>query len=224
MARVGAAGVAGLAGLLLLAGVFEGDDPWLRAIAVGWLNVALVLAAWAVLARSRDLAVVSALCVVPALLSGIGLLHPTDGQAYALPTGLYLLALAAVTLQDRRKGRAAAANAIAALGLLVLLGTGVVQSLDRDRFAHALLTLAEGLTLVGVGIAIRWRVLVVGGVAGTVVIAVRQLFDAVAALPGWAILGGSGLLLLAIAVVLLLARARLAAAGRSVAEHWSNWN
>jgi hypothetical protein len=67
-------------------------------------------------------------------------------------------------------------------------------------------------------------VLVIGGVAGTVIIALRQLFDAVAALPGWAILGGSGMLLLGGAVVLLLARARLLAAGRSVAERWSGWD
>ena len=141
-----------------------------------------------------------------------------------MPIGLYLLAVATVTRRDRRSGRSRAASAIAAIGLLILLGTGVVQSFDRDRFGHALLTLAEGLALVGIGIAMRWRVLVVGGVAGTVVIVVRQLFDAVAALPGWAILGGSGLLLLGIAVALLLVRARLAAAGRSVAERWSSWD
>ena len=221
---MGAVGVAAFPALLLLVGFRWGGDDWLVAIVVGWLNVALVLAAWAAVTSSRDLAVVASLAVVPALLGGIARLHPTDGQAFALPIGLYLLAVAAVTRRDRRSGRLGAATAIAAIGVLVLLGTGVFQSFDRDRFGHILLTLAESLALVGLGIAFRWRVLVVGGVAGTVMIAMRQLFDAVAALPGWAILGGSGLLLLGIAVALLLARARLAAAGRSAAERWSSWD
>ena len=78
--------------------------------------------------------------------------------------------------------------------------------------------------MLGAGIAVRWRVLVVGGVAGAVLIALRQLFDALWALPGWAILGGSGLLLLGVAVLLLVARARLAAAGRAAAERWSGWD
>ena len=223
LARLSAVGVAGLMALMLLAGVGSGDD-WRLANVAGWLDLALMLAAWALLARARDLAVAAALAVVPALYAGIWRLHPTEDQAYALTIGLYLLAVAAVTKRDRRPGRSLAASAIAAFGLLALLGTGVVQSFDRDRFGYALLTLAEGLVLVGVGIAIRWRVLVVGGVAGTVIIAMRQLFDAVAALPGWAILGGSGILLLGIAVALLLARARLTAAGRAAAERWSNWD
>jgi hypothetical protein len=223
VARLGAVGAAGFAALLLLVRLDAGD-AWLVATIAAWLGVALMLAAWAALARSRDLAVLAALAVVPALFAGIERLDPADGQAFAVPIGLYLLAVATVTRRDRRSGRSRAASAIAAIGLLILLGTGVVQSFDRDRFGHALLTLAEGLALVGLGIAMRWRVLVVGGVAGTVVIVVRQLFDAVAALPGWAIVGGSGLLLLGIAVALLLIRARLAAAGRSVAERWSSWD
>jgi hypothetical protein len=223
VARLGAVGVAGFSALLLLVGLDRGD-AWLVAILAAWLEVALVLGAWAVLVRSRDLAVAAAVAVVPALYAGIWRLHPTNDQAFAVPIGLYLLAIAVVTRQDRRPGRAVSASIVAAIGLMVLLGTGVVQSLDRERFGYALLTLVESLVVVGIGIATRWRVLVIGGVAGTVVIAVRQLFDAVAALPGWAILGGSGLLLLGIAVALLLARARLAAAGRSVAERWSSWD
>src|SRR5205823_4300974 len=115
-----------------------------------------------------------------------------------------------------RPDRAVIATAIAAIGLLAMLGTGVVQAIDRDWIGYTLLTLAEGLVLAGVGIALRWRVLGVGGVAGVVFIAVRQLFDAVSALPGWAILGGRG--------VLLVGRARLAAASRAAAERWSTWD
>ena len=105
----------------------------------------------------------------------------------------------------------------------MLLGISVIQSLDDNRFRYVTLALLESLVVGGVGIGVRWRALVVGGVAGVVVVAVRQLFDALSALPGWAILGGTGLLLLGLAVVLLLARARLATAGRAAAERWSSW-
>lgn len=222
-ARLSAVAVAGFAALLLLADL-DDTDRWLNAATVGWLNLTLMLTAWAALSRSRTIAILAALSVVPALVTAITRLHPDNAQAYALPIGLYLLAVAAVTRRLRGHFHREAATAIAALGMLILLGVGIVQSLDNNRFMYVLLTLGEGLALVGLGIAIRWRVLVVGGVAGTVIIALRQLFDAVAALPGWAILGGSGMLLLGAAVALLLARARLAAARRSMAERWSGWD
>jgi hypothetical protein len=57
-----------------------------------------------------------------------------------------------------------------------------------------------------------------------VLIAARQLFDALQALPSWAILGGAGLALLTAAVGLLVLRERLRATGRLVAERWSVWD
>lgn len=223
-AWLAAVATAGIATLFVTALLVDGEDrPWLAA-GLAWANLALLLAAWAWLVRSHTLALLAALAGLPVLLFEIARFAPADGQAYALPGGLYLLAIAWLDRRARPAGRRWPASAVAAAGLLILLGTGVVQSLDADRFGHAVWTLAESLVLVGLGIAVRWRVLLVGGVAGTVLVAVRQLFDAVAALPGWAILGGSGLILLAAAVALLLARARLAAAGRAAAERWSTWD
>ena len=224
-ARVAALVVTGFAAILVLAVVGAApEDRWLRATMLAWIDLGLLLGAWAWITRSRDLGVAAALSLVPAILAGIMLLHPGNAQAYAIPIGLYLLALAFVIRRDRRGHRGLAANAVAGVGMLVLLGTGIVQALDRNDFVYTLWTLAEGLILTIVGIAVRWRALVIGGVAGVVVIALRQLFDAVSALPGWAILGGSGLLLLGLAVLLLVARARLAAAGRAAAERWSTWD
>jgi len=173
-ARLSAVAVVGFAALLLLTGS-GGGDRWLNAATVAWLDLTLVLAAWAGLARSRTIAIVAALSAVPALVTGITRLHPENLQAYALTIGLYLLGVAAITRWLRGALHREAATAIAALGLLILLGVGVFQSLDTNRFSYALLTLGEGLALVGLGIAIRWRVLVVGGVAGTVVIALPAL-------------------------------------------------
>jgi len=214
-----------LVGALVMSGLLDThDDGWLVATAIAWADLALALGIMAWASRSRDLGIVAALVLVPAMLAGIARLHPGDAQAYAIPLGLYLLALAFVIRRDRRGHHPLVANVVAAVGMLVLLGTGIVQALDRNDFVYTLWTLAEGLILTIAGIALRWRALVVGGVAGVVVIALRQLFDAVSALPGWAILGGSGLLLLGLAVLLLVARARLTAAGRAAAERWSTWD
>jgi hypothetical protein len=78
--------------------------------------------------------------------------------------------------------------------------------------------------LVGWGIAVRWQPLVGAGVLTVAVIALRQLFDAVYALPSWALLGGAGFLLLGGAIALLLLRDRLRAAGQTVSERWTSWD
>jgi hypothetical protein len=167
------------------------------------------------------LALFAALTMVPVIFYAIGSREPSDAQFVVAPIGLYLLAVATVA---RIRRHPLIGSAIAGVGVLVLLGTSVVQSFDRDATPYVLLALVEGLALVGIGIAVRWRVLVVGGVAGAVVIALRLLFDVASELPWWAILGGSGILLLGIAVALLLIRARLAAAGRALTERWSQWD
>jgi hypothetical protein len=224
-ARVGAAGITTLAALIVSSYADGVDtDDWLLATLLAWVNLSLLFAAWTWSARSRDVGVIAALALAPALMAGIGRLHPGDLQAYALPVGLYLLAVAMVVRRDGRPGRLIVATVIATIGLLAMLGTSVVQSVGRAWIGYTILTLAEGLVLAAIGIALRWRVLVIGGMAGIVVIAVRQLFDAVSALPGWAILGGIGVLLLGLALMLLVARAKLAAAGRAATERWSTWD
>jgi hypothetical protein len=222
--RIGALGAAGLAILLLFTAIptpRAARDIWLLASMFAWLNAVALLATWALVVRSWSIALGAALSVVPSMLSGIARLHPDEAQLYAAPVGVYLLAVAWVA---RSRRQPLVGSVIAAGGLVVLLGTSVLQSFDRDGGRYALLALVQGLVLVGIGIAVRWRVLVIGGVAGTVVIVLRQLFDTISGLPWWAILGGSGILLLGSAVALLLIRARLAAAGRAVADRWSSWD
>jgi hypothetical protein len=113
---------------------------------------------------------------------------------------------------------------VAILGVVTLLAPGLVQSLDGARLDYALLSAVEGLALAVWGIATRWRPLVAEGVSAIVAVALRQLFDAVHALPSWVILGGAGLALLAGAVALLLLRDRLRVAGRVVSDRWSSWD
>ncbi|MCC6174622.1 MAG: hypothetical protein IT305_04885 [Chloroflexi bacterium] len=222
-ARIGAVTVAAIGPLLLVERAGE-RDRWLEAAALAWLNLAAMLAVVAALTRSRDTGLAAALTFVPALLAGIGRLHPGDAQAYALPAGSYLLLVGWLARRDRRPPRALVALVIAGLGALTPIGTSLFQSFDDAQTRYAILALVESLALTAGGFALRWRVLVVVGVAGTVGVVLRQLVDIVLLLPGWAILGGAGLLLLAFAFGLLLARARLTAAGRAAADRWSGWD
>ena len=202
----------------------EEADALFAASAVAWANLALVLGSVAFVNRSAVVALGAALTLLPAMLAGIARAHPGDAQAYALPGGLYLLAIAHVARSRQPPGRGREIASLATLGVAALLAPGVVQSLDADGVGHALWTAVEGLAVAGWGIATRWRPLAAGGVAAVVAIALRQLFDVVHALPSWILLGGTGLALLAAAVVLLLLRDRLLAAGRAVSDRWSSWD
>ena len=215
------AAVAGACGATL---AYRDAEMWRIYTALAWIDLAALVAVVARLARSRDLLAGAALSLVPALLALISFVRPSDAQAYAIPTGGYLLAVAALIRRDHRQGRGVAASLVAASGVAALILTSVAQALDTERLGYVLWTLAEGVLLLGAGFALRWRVLVVGGVSGVVLIAVRLLFDAVSALPGWVILGGSGITLLGVAVALLLIRDRLTKTGRLVAERWASWD
>ena len=219
-----AAGATTALAAMLVSATYRDSDAWRIQVGLAWLDLTLILAVVAWLGRSRDLAAGAALTLLPALLAVIGLAHPNDAQMYAIPAGLYLLVVGSLMRRDRRSGRPSAAGIVAGAGVATLVLTSVTPSVDTGQLAYALWGLAEGLVLVGLGIAQRWRVVVVGGAAGVVLIAVRQLFDALAALPGWVILGGSGIALLGLAVVLLLVRDRLARTGRLVAERWAGWD
>jgi hypothetical protein len=222
-ARTAAVAAAGFSALAVTA-VASGTDPWLVGTGLAWANLAAVLGALARIGRSPGFALAAALAVVPALLAGIARTHAEDPRAYALPTGLYLLAVAHVTrriVRDRRRGLA---TGLAALGAGALLVPSLIESLGSDQLGLALWTAFEGLVLAGWGIATRWRPLVAAGVAAVVAVTLRQLFDALNALPSWALLGGTGLALLAAAVVLLLLRDRLLRAGRTVTDRWSSWD
>src|SRR5262249_15073211 len=115
-ARIGAVGVTGLAALLASSFVEDTSaNVWLLATMLAWIDLSLALAVWAWSARSRDVGAVAALTLVPAILAGIGRLHPTDYQAYAVPTGVYLIAIGAAVRRDPRPGHSVAANIIAAV-------------------------------------------------------------------------------------------------------------
>ena len=200
------------------------QDARLVWTALSWANAGLALGALAYVARSGGVAVIAALALAPALAATIARLHPSEGQAYALPLGGYLLLVAHLARRSSAGQRRGLVSGIAVAGMVILLGTSLLQALDSDELDRVAWAGAEGLALAGWGIATRWRPLVAGGVAGVVAITVRLIVGAVEALPSWALVGGSGLVLLLGAVGLLLLRDRLRAAGQAVSERWESWD
>jgi hypothetical protein len=200
------------------------QDARLVWTALSWANAGLALGALAYVARSGGVAVIAALALAPALAAVIARLHPNEGQAYALPLGGYLLLVAHLARRSSAGRTRGLVSGVAIAGMATLLGTSLLQALDSGQLGRVAWAGAEGLALAGWGIATRWRPLVAGGVAGVVAITVRLVVGAVETLPSWALVGGSGLVLLLGAVGLLLLRDRLRAAGQAVSERWESWD
>jgi hypothetical protein len=140
--------VCAMSGLTLVA---HGFNRWERRL--GYAGVALVEGA----------------CMLQLMLFDVG-----QPQAFVLPAGLYLLAIA--YLEWRRGTGAHIKPALEAAALALLLGASLLQALGSvgagiDRHLYVMLLLLEGLALLGAGAALRWKRPFFAG-EGAIVIAV----------------------------------------------------
>ena len=137
----------GFAGLLYLGVAYRG-----RYFALGYGAAALVEVAWVLLLLDRAL---------------------TQPQLYALPAGLYFLALG---FFERRRGRSGFANYLEGFGAAVILLTTFIQSLQLDGGRpYFVLMIPEALLILGWGALRRTRVTFVGGMVGFAANVVGQL-------------------------------------------------
>ena len=180
------------------------------------------LAADAVMTLRRPTGYSASAVIMLAVLMGLARLDAANPQAYAIPLGLYLLALATYVAYERELGpmRMPAANALLAAATIVILGTTFVQSLVHP-WRYIFFGLAEGLLLLGVTAFLRRRYGVALSLLFVTLTALRAVFDAARALPNWAIIGLLGLALLAAALVILLGRDRFEAWGNTMSARWS---
>lgn len=157
-----------------------------------------------------------------AILMGIARVTPNNPQAYAVPLGLYLLALSVYVAYERDLGpvRMPVANGLLAAAVCVILGTTLAQSLVHP-WRYIFLGLAEGLVLLGATLFLRRRYGVLLALIFLVLTTLRALFDAARSLPYWAALGLLGLALLAVGLFVLLRRDRFDAWGATAASRWS---
>lgn len=190
------------------------------ALAVSLCGAALAADAFMTLRRPTGYSA-SAVIMLAALM-GLARVDAANPQAYAIPLGLYLLALATYVAYERDLGpiRMPAANALLAAATIVILGTTFVQSLVHP-WRYIFFGLAEGLILLGVAAFLRRRYGVAFSLLFVTLTALRAVFDAARALPNWAIIGFLGLVLLAVALVILLGRNRFEAWGDTMSARWS---
>ncbi len=189
------------------------------------LSVALcgvALAADAIFTLRRPTGYGASAVLAAAALMAIARITPNNPQAYAVPLGVYLLALSVYVAYERDLGlvRMPAANALLAAAIVVILGTTFAQSLAYP-WRYTFLGLAEGLALLAATLFLRRRYGVALTLLGLGLIATRAAFDAARALPNWAIIGLLGLLLLGGGFFILLRRDRIERWGTSAAARWS---
>ncbi|HYN88471.1 MAG TPA: hypothetical protein VER55_08065, partial [Ardenticatenaceae bacterium] len=134
-------------------------------------------------------------------------------QLYTLPLGVLVFALAWLFPESRHEWELGAAT-------IVLLPAGL-QSLAYADLLYSILLGAWGLALLVVGVSLSRRIPITAGASGLLVAALRQLWNIVATLPTWAIIGIVGLALMALAVLLLLRRDRLLRIGELGAGYWA---
>jgi len=110
--------------------------------------------------RARRLVYGGIAVVLGAYLGQLGLAAVTQPQLFVLPVGVYLLGVA--WAERRIAPRRAAGKLLEVTGLLLLLGTSLLQALGYaangvPASGYDLVALAEGLVLLWVGDTLRWK-------------------------------------------------------------------
>lgn len=180
------------------------------------------LAADAITTLRRPTGYSASAFIALATLMGIARITPDNPQAYAVPVGLYLLALSIYVAYERDLGpvRMPAANALLSSAIIVILGTTFLQSLLHP-WRYIFLGLMEGLLMLGVTAFLRRRYGVALAVGFLTLTAFRAVFDVARALPNWVTIGLIGIVLLGLGVLVLLRRDRLEAWGSNTLRRWS---
>ena len=146
---------------------------------------------------------------VALLLAGymLQLIHFGVGQpqAFVLPTGVYLLAVAFL---EWRRGTAAGIKGLLELAAVaLLLGTTFLQATGMladglNHMAYDLFLLGEGLVVVAAGAMLRWRMPFFGGGTAVVAAVVLLLADPLRAAASWYLLFLLGAALIGLVVFL----------------------
>ena len=139
-------------------------------------------------------------------------------QAYTIPLGLGLVGLG---WNERRRGQRFSYEFPTILGLLILMGSAFLQSIDG--VSYAVLLLLESLAALAWGVRTRSRGYVRLGGLSLAANAIAQLGPGFVELPRWVQLGTIGGLLLGGGLAALFRREQLLAARTRLREEWRRW-
>lgn len=213
LAQAGEALVGGAAATALAAALARQDRPSVQSLA-GTLAVAGLALVVRGFDLRRRLGYLGAGLVELGYLVQLGVWQVREPQAFALPAGGLLLAIAVLEWRRGTGGRLKGALEAAALALLC--GTSLAQALGflgagEGRYAYATFLLLEGLAIFGLGAALRWkRPFFVG--AATVVADLGILLAApLKTMNAWYLAGAIGLGMVALVVVVEQRRQRIGA-------------
>jgi hypothetical protein len=144
----------------------------------------------------------------------------TEYQAYFIPLGLGSLGIG---WSERIRGGGIPYRLFTLLGLIVLMGSSLIQSLLSDNYTYALLLLGESLASIIWGIWTRTRCFVqIGGLA-LILNAIVQLGPGFVELPRWIQIGVTGIILLGSGLVALFKREDILTTRRKFTDEWQQW-
>jgi hypothetical protein len=133
-------------------------------------------------------------------------------QAFALPAGLYLLAVA--YLEWRRQSPRRVKSALEAGALALILGVSLIQAVGllgagHDRYFYDTLLLIEGAAVLGLGAMLHWRDSFMGGAVALVLDVLILLVDPLRALNTWYLVAVLGLAMIAVVIFIERQRQRI---------------
>jgi hypothetical protein len=160
----------------------------------------------------------SFIIVIWAVLKSLGVSEP---QAYIIPPGLTLLA---VGWFERSRTGEIPYRVLTYAGLILLLGSALIQSIPSGAYNHAILLGVESILAIGWGMRSHCRCYVqIGGIA-FLANAIVQLVPGFIDLPRWIQIGLTGTILLGAGMAALFRREQILNTRRRLTDEWRQWN
>ena len=147
-------------------------------------------------------------------------LEITEPQYYSI--GAAVLGLVMHTLLLRR-GQALAAVLTGLAAQMILLSTTYIQLIQSEKILFFYIVFFQALILIAYGLFVRSRSFVIVPVVFVVVTVITVTFSLLKGVSTALLIGGTGLLLLALGIVALLLRERVQQATERLGRHLSNW-
>jgi len=158
------------------------------------------------------------LVVIWALLYAFEIREP---QAYIFPFGLALLG---VGWNERLRGRMNMYRLLSMAGMVILMGSALVQSITSGNFWYAVLLAVEGILFIAFGVYTQSRCFVQFGTVALVANAFIQLGPGFVDLPRWVQIGVTGGLLLIIGLTALFKREDILETRSKLTDDWRQWS
>jgi hypothetical protein len=175
----------------------------------------------ALIVRSQLLALLGSVVLMAALLLEIAHFRPENVQAYTVPVGIYMLALALIASRYGRLPEELSPwlERLYAVGPTIVMAPSFLQSLEGGAWHYGLILLLESLAFLALAVFQRRTWLLSIAVTFVVANGLHYLFFE-KTLPTWATLSIAGVLLMAAGTAILSGRDRWPQIQEAVLSWW----